>query len=84
MKGVLEEVGSIVVALRFWRVFKILEELGDAAEERMEKVDERIEHLKRENEELKRRLEERDKSGSRLKGSGAAEDLDVVVMSSSK
>jgi len=58
LKGVIEEVGSIVVVLRFGRVFKILEELGDAASEQMEGVGERVEALERENEKLRNELEE--------------------------
>jgi regulator of replication initiation timing len=58
LKGVVEEVGSIVVVLRFWRVFKILEELGDAATEQMEGVGERLEVLERENAQLQMEVRE--------------------------
>ena len=53
LKGVLEEVGSTVVILRLWRVFKIIEEFSTGAEEQM---NERIEELQRENEDLKKEL----------------------------
>lgn len=56
LKGVLEEVGSIVVVLRFWRVFKLLEELGDAGMESIEKMEEKMIALERENESLSKRL----------------------------
>jgi voltage-gated hydrogen channel 1 len=48
--------GSIVVVLRLWRVFKLLEELGTASEEVLEESNETIEHLREENARLKRRL----------------------------
>ena len=49
----LEEVGSTVVVLRLWRVFKIIEEFSTGAEEQM---DERVEELQQENEELRKEL----------------------------
>ena len=33
LKGVQEEAGSLIVALRLWRVFKIIEELSAGAQE---------------------------------------------------
>ena len=56
LKGVLEEIGSIVVVLRLWRVFKIIEEFSVEAEEQMDVLSERIEHLEMENKELKKEL----------------------------
>ena len=56
LKGILEEVGSIVVVLRLWRVFKIIEEFSAGAEEQMDTLSERIERLERENKELKKQL----------------------------
>ncbi|MCJ1470118.1 hypothetical protein MMC07_008763 [Pseudocyphellaria aurata] len=56
LKGVLEEAGSIVVALRLWRVFKIIEEFSSGAEEEMNALSERAERLKAENDQLKREL----------------------------
>jgi len=58
LKGVLEEIGSLVVVLRLWRVFKIIEELSAGAEEQMEPLHERLEMVERENEELRREVEE--------------------------
>ncbi|KXL48938.1 hypothetical protein M433DRAFT_400 [Acidomyces richmondensis BFW] len=58
LKGVLEEIGSLVVVLRLWRVFKIIEELSAGAEEQMEPLHERLEMIERENEELRREVEE--------------------------
>ncbi|KAK5116671.1 hypothetical protein LTR62_007345 [Meristemomyces frigidus] len=57
LKGVLEEVGSLVVTLRLWRVFKIIEELSAGAEEQMEPMQERLEGLEKENEGLRRQVE---------------------------
>jgi voltage-gated hydrogen channel 1 len=48
--------GSIVVALRLWRVFKLIEELSSASQELLEKCNELIEELQEENLRLKRRL----------------------------
>lgn len=57
LRGVLEEIGSIVVVLRLWRVFKIIEELSAGASEQMEPMTERIEDLEKQNTELRRELE---------------------------
>ena len=57
LKGVLEEVGSLVVTLRLWRVFKIIEELSAGAEEQMEPLQERLEVLEKENGELLKEIE---------------------------
>ncbi|MCJ1379099.1 hypothetical protein MMC17_002199 [Xylographa soralifera] len=69
LKGVLEEIGSIVVVLRLWRVFKIIEEFSAGAEEQMDTLTERIESLEMENKELKKELNglkstERDADGN--------------------
>jgi hypothetical protein len=53
---VLEEVASLVVVLRLWRFFKIIEEIGVGAEEQMEVLGGRIEELERENGELRKRV----------------------------
>ncbi|MCJ1484699.1 hypothetical protein MMC06_004872 [Schaereria dolodes] len=57
LKGVLEEIGSIVVVLRLWRVFKIIEEFSAGAQEQMDTLTEKIEKLKMENTELKKELD---------------------------
>ena len=56
LKGVLEEAGSIVVALRLWRVFKIIEEFSAGAEEHISELDGRIEQLEKEKEHLRIQL----------------------------
>jgi hypothetical protein len=56
LHGVLEEVASLVVILRLWRFFKIIEEFSVGAEEQMEGLEMRIEQLESENQDLKREL----------------------------
>ncbi|KAF2086058.1 hypothetical protein K490DRAFT_58049 [Saccharata proteae CBS 121410] len=53
LRGIVEEVASLVIVLRLWRVVKILEELATGASEQMEDLEERIESLEKENQELK-------------------------------
>lgn len=69
MKGVLEEIGSIVVVLRLWRVFKIIEEFSAGAEEQMDTLTERIEQLEMENKELKKEI-------SGVKSNGSTEQAE--------
>lgn len=52
LRGVLEEVASLVVILRLWRVFKIIEELSVGAEEQMEGLQERLETLETEKSQI--------------------------------
>ena len=56
LKGVLEEAGSIIVLLRLWRVFKIVEEFSAEASEQMDNLSERVEKLEVENGKLKKEL----------------------------
>jgi hypothetical protein len=56
LHGVLEEVASLVVILRLWRFFKIIEEFSVGAEEQMEGLNIRIEQLESENQDLKLEL----------------------------
>jgi hypothetical protein len=66
LRGVVEEIGSLVVALRLWRVFKIIEEMGEVSAEMMERYEDELDTLKRENMKLKRKL----------RGYGASEEDD--------
>jgi hypothetical protein len=50
LHGTLQEVGSLVVVGRLWRVFKIIEEFSTGAEEQIEGLQERIEQLEKEKE----------------------------------
>jgi hypothetical protein len=54
--GVDEEIASLVVILRLWRFFKIIEELGAGAQEEMDAMGARMETLDLENKELKQEL----------------------------
>ena len=63
----LEEVASLVVILRLWRFFKIIEEFSVGAEEQMEGLELRIEQLESENQDLRREMR-------RLKGTLDEED----------
>lgn len=56
LHGVLEEVASLVVILRLWRFFKIIEEFSVGAEEQMAGLEYRIEELEKENEGLRVRV----------------------------
>ncbi|KAK0616281.1 hypothetical protein B0T14DRAFT_397812, partial [Immersiella caudata] len=56
--GTLEEIGSLIIILRLWRLVKIVDELGVSAEERTEEMESKLLALERENESLKARLEE--------------------------
>lgn len=56
LRGVVEELGSLVVVLRLWRVFKIIEEMSEVSAEMMEKYEGELEDLRMENTKLKRKL----------------------------
>jgi len=56
LHGVLEEVASLVIILRLWRFFKIIEEFSVGAEEQMAGLEFRIEQLESENGDLKMEL----------------------------
>ncbi|KAI9777515.1 MAG: hypothetical protein M1839_008809 [Geoglossum umbratile] len=56
LHGVVEEVASLVVILRLWRIFKIVEEFSVGAEAQMDALTERVEQLEDENRELKKEL----------------------------
>ncbi len=56
LKGVLEEAGSIVVVLRLWRVFKIVEEFSAGASDQMDIITEKMETLENENQQLNKEL----------------------------
>lgn len=56
LRGLEEELGSLVVVLRLWRVFQIIEELRSAGEETFQNYEDEIERLRQENASLKQRL----------------------------
>lgn len=50
--GPLEEAGSLVVVLRLWRVFKIIEEFSSGAEDELAELQETIDELRREKDKV--------------------------------
>ncbi|KAJ5191864.1 uncharacterized protein N7498_010849 [Penicillium cinerascens] len=56
LQGIEEEVGSLVIVLRLWRVFQIIEELSSASQDTMEQYEHTIENLREENSSLRQRL----------------------------
>lgn len=56
LHGILEEVASLVIILRLWRFFKIIEEFSVGAEEQMDGLELRIEQLESENADLREEL----------------------------
>ena len=52
LRGPLEEAGSLVVVLRLWRVFKIIEEFSSGAEDELAELQERITELEHEKAEV--------------------------------
>jgi hypothetical protein len=53
LRGPLEEAASLIVILRLWRVFKIIEELSVGASEQIDHLSEQLEMLQGENEKLR-------------------------------
>ena len=56
LRGVLAEVGSLIVVLRLWRVFKIIEEFSVGAKDQIDALSERIGQLEMENADLKKEV----------------------------
>lgn len=52
LRGILEEIASLVIVLRLWRVFKIIEELSVGSQEQTEGLRQRIEALEKEKSQL--------------------------------
>ncbi|KAJ5683371.1 hypothetical protein N7462_006536 [Penicillium macrosclerotiorum] len=55
-QGFEEELGSLVVVLRLWRVFQIIEELKSASEDTLGLYQQEIDRLREENSSLRQRL----------------------------
>lgn len=55
LRGTVEEVGSLVVVGRLWRVFKIVEEMSEGAQEELEGLRDEVELLRAKVEELEGR-----------------------------
>ncbi|KAE8356082.1 hypothetical protein BDV28DRAFT_145581 [Aspergillus coremiiformis] len=56
LHGVEEELGSLIVVLRLWRVFKIIEELESAQEVTLEEYGREMERLRQDNAYFRQRL----------------------------
>ncbi|EED23341.1 conserved hypothetical protein [Talaromyces stipitatus ATCC 10500] len=56
LRGVVEELGSLIVVLRLWRVFKIIEEMSEVSAEMMERYEVELDNLRVENSKLRRKL----------------------------
>jgi hypothetical protein len=54
-RGPVEEAGSLIIVFRLFRVFKIIEESGTAAEETLDGLQEKISELEKENATLRQR-----------------------------
>ncbi|KAH6613793.1 hypothetical protein B0J18DRAFT_64884 [Chaetomium sp. MPI-SDFR-AT-0129] len=57
-RGIVEDIASIVIVLRLWRLVKIIEEVSVGAAEGMEEIEARVVELERENEALRKEIEE--------------------------
>lgn len=53
VRGVVEDIVSIVIVLRLWRLVKIVQEVSVGAAERMEELEARVVQLEKENHELR-------------------------------
>ncbi|KAH9218853.1 hypothetical protein DL95DRAFT_332121 [Leptodontidium sp. 2 PMI_412] len=71
LHGILEEVASLVVILRLWRFFKIIEEFGVGAQEQMDGLELRIRQLEGENKLLRGKL------GGKGRGEEREGDVDL-------
>ncbi|KAF5976491.1 voltage-gated hydrogen channel 1 [Fusarium coicis] len=69
LRGTIEEVASLIVVMRLWRVVKIIEELGVGAQEQTEELNVKLEKAESENEDLRSEI-------SRLKGAMRKAGLD--------
>ncbi|KAJ6104395.1 hypothetical protein N7523_010715 [Penicillium sp. IBT 18751x] len=56
LHGMEEELGSLVIVLRLWRVFQIIEELRSASEDTLEEYEDELKNLRQENAGLRQRL----------------------------
>ncbi|KAI1025192.1 hypothetical protein LB505_009452 [Fusarium chuoi] len=73
LRGIIEEVASLIVVMRLWRVVKIIEELGVGAQEQTEELNVKLEKSESENEDLRSEI-------SRLKGAMKKAGLDQQVL----
>ncbi|KAK4891758.1 hypothetical protein LTR27_009610 [Elasticomyces elasticus] len=53
LKGIVDDISSLVIVLRLWRVVKIISEMSAATQASLEPLEERVEQLESENEKLR-------------------------------
>jgi hypothetical protein len=70
LRGPLEEAASLIIILRLWRVFKIIEELTVGASEQIDHLAEQLEKSQGENLKLKQELLQERKQLEELKKVG--------------
>jgi regulator of replication initiation timing len=56
LHGIVEEVASLIVVLRLWRVIKIIEELSLGAQEQTEDLETKVEELRNDNSRLREEI----------------------------
>lgn len=56
LHGTIEEVASLIVVMRLWRVFKIIEELSVGAQEQTEDLELKIDELRNDNDLLRKEV----------------------------
>jgi len=56
LHGLIEEVASLIVVMRLWRVFKIIEELSVGAQEQTDSLEKKINELRGDNELLRKQV----------------------------
>ncbi|KAH6893543.1 hypothetical protein B0T10DRAFT_482496 [Thelonectria olida] len=56
LHGIVEEVASLIVVLRLWRVIKIIEELSLGAQEQTEDLETKVEELTKDNSRLREEI----------------------------
>jgi len=49
LRGIIEEAASLIVIMRLWRIFKIIEELSVGAQEQTEDLQRKIDELENDN-----------------------------------
>lgn len=57
LRGITEQAASLIIILRLFRVAKIIDELGVAADEQIKQVETRLVQLENENRELRQEVE---------------------------
>lgn len=56
LHGIIEEIASLIVVMRLWRVVKIVEELSVGAQEQTEDLEGKIEELRNDNDLLRKEI----------------------------